>query len=91
LGEQIGRLSQQNGQQVDTSELHRRTPLCVDSCFRNYRVVWSMRAAVVNVYNPTTIFYNKAIATLAASLAAGTPAKRESERIAERNRRPVDK
>ena len=53
-------------------------------------MVWSMRAAVVNVYNPTTIFYNKAIATLAASLAAGTPAKRESERIAERNRQPVD-
>jgi hypothetical protein len=49
-----------------------------------------MRAAVVNVYNPTTMFYNKAIATFAASLAVATPAKRESERIAERNRLPVD-
>jgi hypothetical protein len=53
-------------------------------------VVWSMRAAVVNVYNSTTIFYNKGIATLAASLTAGSPAKRESERIAERNRLPVN-
>jgi len=37
-------------------------------------VVWSMRVAVMNVYNPSIIFYNKAIAIFAAWLAVRTRA-----------------
>jgi hypothetical protein len=47
-----------------------------------------MRVAVMNVYNPSIIFYNKAIAIFAAWLAVRIPGKRESERVAERNRLP---
>jgi hypothetical protein len=53
-------------------------------------VVWSMRAAVVNVYNPTTIFYNKAIATLLRRSPLGPQPNENPSALHERNRPPVE-